>query len=169
MACRILRYAVIFNMPQDTRAALLERLAKVGRAHSDATVFFHATLARLLELNPTDYKTMSVLERLGPMSAGEIAVHTGLAAASVTNLIDRLEAKGFVRRVEDPNDRRRVLVAPVAEKVARARQYFRSTRQSLARIYERYSERELQVIADFLERNAERLQGEMRKLSSRSS
>jgi hypothetical protein len=30
------------------------------------------------------------------MSAGEIARHAGLATASVTNLVDRLERKGFV-------------------------------------------------------------------------
>jgi len=148
------------------RAKILERLAQAGRANSDATVFFHETVARLLELNPTDYKAMSVLERLGPLSAGDIAAHTGLAAASVTNLIDRLEEKGFVRRVDDPADRRRVLVAPVGEKVAAARKYFRSTQQSLARLYERYSERELETIADFLERNAERLHDETVKLSS---
>jgi DNA-binding MarR family transcriptional regulator len=148
------------------RAALLARLAQAGRANSDATVFFHATLARLLELNPSDYKAMSVLERLGAMSAGDIAAHTGLAAASVTNLIDRLEQKGFVRRVDDPADRRRVLVAPAADKVAAARKYFRSTQQSLARLYERYSQRELETIADFLERNAGRLHDETGKLSA---
>jgi len=156
-------------MPKERRALALERLAHAGRAHSDATVFFHAALAGLLELNPTDYKAMSVLERLGPMSAGELAASTGLAAASVTNLIDRLVEKGFVRRVEDPADRRRVLAAPVAAKVAQARSYFRSTRQSLARLYERYSERELETIADFLERNAERLNAELMAMQRRPS
>jgi DNA-binding MarR family transcriptional regulator len=150
----------------DRRAALLARLERAGREHSDATVFFHAALARLFELNPTDYKTMSVLERLGPLSAGEIAANTGLATASVTNLIDRLEQKGFVRRIGDPADRRRVLVAPAAAKIAQARRLLRRTHQSLARLFERYSERELEVIVDFLERNAERLQDEHRKLSS---
>ena len=152
------------SRPQDRRAQALARLAHAGRAHSDATVFFHAALARLLELNATDYKAMSVLERRGPMSAGQIAGSTGLAAASVTNLIDRLVEKGLVRRVADPQDGRRVLVAPVTEKVAQARKYFGSTRQSLARLYARYSERELETIADFLERNAERLHAELRKL-----
>jgi DNA-binding MarR family transcriptional regulator len=109
---------------------------------------------------------MSVLERLGPLSAGEIAAHTGLATASVTNLIDRLEQKGFVRRIDDPADRRRVLVAPTAEKIAQARRLLRATQQSLVRLYERYSERELAVIVDFLERNTGRLQEEHRKLSS---
>lgn len=151
------------------RAEVLAKLAQVGRAHSDATVFFHETLARRLGLNPTDYKTMSVLERLGPMAAGDIAKHTGLATASVTNLIDRLESKGFIRRVDDPHDRRRVFVAPVAEKIAEARPLFASTRRSLGRLWERYSDRELVVIADFLERNTERLRNETMKLEATDS
>ena len=147
-----------------TRAHLLERLAQAGREHSDATVLFHTTTAQLLDLNPTDYKTMSVLQRLGPMSAGEIARHTGLATASVTDLIDRLERKGFVRRANDPADRRRVIIEPVAESVASARRYFEAASQSLARLYRHYEDGELAIIADFLSRNAERLRAETLKL-----
>jgi len=150
--------------PRGTRAALLAQLAQAGREHSDATVFFHAALARLLDLNPTDYKTMSVLERLGPLSAGEIAAHAGLATASVTNLIDRLESKGLARRVHDGNDRRRVIVEAVAERVTEALPLFASTRKSLARLFGRYSDKELTVIADFLGRNADRLRAETTKL-----
>lgn len=148
------------------RADLLQRLAQVGREHSDATVFFHAEIARLLDLHPTDYKTMGVLDRIGPMTAGQIAEHTGLASASVTNLIDRLESKGLARRVRDSTDRRRVMVEPVAEWVSGARRMFTSTRASLARLFERYSEGDLAVIADFLARNAERLHEETRKITS---
>ncbi|WP_207389233.1 MarR family winged helix-turn-helix transcriptional regulator [Marinobacter halodurans] len=151
-----------------SREDLLARLAKVGREHSDATVLFHATVARLLGLNATDYKTLGALDREGPMTAGDIAKHTGLATASVTNLVDRLEKKGYVRRISDPADRRRVVVAPAAEAVDRAERLLGSTRQSLTRLYEDYSESELAVIADFLSRNAERLRTETGKLGSNS-
>jgi DNA-binding MarR family transcriptional regulator len=151
-----------------TRQETLEMLARVGREHSDATVLFHARLASFLDLHPTDYKTLSVLEHLGPMSAGDIARHTGLATASVTNLIDRLERKGFARRVADPRDRRRVLVEPRVGRVNAARQSFRSPSESLARLFGRYSDDDLRVIADFLGRNAARLRAETLKLRSRS-
>jgi DNA-binding MarR family transcriptional regulator len=147
------------------REELVERLARVGREHSDATVLFHAAQAQLLELHLTDYKTLGVLQRVGPLPAGEIARVTGLATASVTNLIDRLERKGFVRRVDDPADRRRVLVEAVPERTNSAAPRFASTRRSLARLYERYSDKELAVIADFLTRNAERLRDETAKLA----
>jgi DNA-binding MarR family transcriptional regulator len=149
-----------------TRAEIIEEFSRVGREHSDATVLFHATMASLLDLHPTDYKALGILERLGPMSAGEIARNSGLATASVTNLIDRLERKGFVRRVRDTTDRRRVLVAPLVDRVTAARKRFASTHRSLARLVERYSDRDLAVITDFLARNAERLRAETGKLES---
>jgi DNA-binding MarR family transcriptional regulator len=147
-----------------TRAQILEAFSRVGREHSDATVLFHATMASLLNLHPTDYKTLGILERLGPISAGEIASHSGLATASVTNLLDRLERKGFVRRVRDTEDRRRVLVEPIVDRLSGARSRFASTRRSLAHLVERYSDHDLAVITDFLARNAERLRAETRKL-----
>ena len=149
-----------------SRREILDELARVGRENSDATVLFHSTIAGLLDLHATDYKVLGILERSGPMSAGEIARHAGLAAASVTNLIDRLDQKGFVRRVADPADRRRVMVEAISDRLRGARGLFRSTRQSLARLYERYSDRELAIIADFLRRNADRLRLETTKLTS---
>ncbi len=148
------------------RKRVLEVLARVGRENSDATVLFHSTIASLMDLHPTDYKTLGILERLGAMSAGEIARHSGLATASVSDLIDRLERKGFVRRAHDPADRRRVPVEPVLDRVAASRELFASTRRSLALLFERYSSRDLAVIAYLLGRNAERLREETRKLSS---
>lgn len=90
-----------------TRQQLLGDLSLVGRENSDATVLFHAAIADRLDLHPTDYKALGILERLGPLSAGDVARRTGLAPASVTDLIDRLEQKGFVRRVRGSTDRRR--------------------------------------------------------------
>ena len=155
--------------PRRRRRELLDELAQVGRENSDATVLFHSTIAGLLDLHATDYKVLGILERVGPMSAGEIARHSGLAAASVTNLIDRLAQKGFVRRVADAADRRRVMVQAVSDRLGGARALFSSTRHSLARLYERYSDRELVVIADFLRRNADRLRIETTKLASNAA
>jgi DNA-binding MarR family transcriptional regulator len=126
-------------------------------------------MARLLGLNPTDYKALSVLERRGPLSAGEIAEHTGLATASVTNLVDRLESKGFVRRVRGEADRRRVLVEPIPHRLNEARRRFASSRHSLARLYRLYPDEALAVLADFFARNAERLRMETIKLAADQS
>src|SRR5688572_9260749 len=149
-----------------TRADTLETLARVGREHSDATVLFHSTVAERLGLHPTDYKVLGMLERTGPATAGEIARASGLAPASITNLIDRLVRKGFVRRSEDPDDRRRVLVEPTRVLLTTARALFAPTQRSLSRMWDRYSDQELATIADFLAANADRLRRETERLTA---
>ena len=42
------------------------------------------------------------------MTVGRIGELTGLTTGATTRLVDRLEQAGFVRRVADPADRRRV-------------------------------------------------------------
>jgi DNA-binding MarR family transcriptional regulator len=150
---------------EEDRSDVLEALRRAGREHSDATVLFHAAVAAELGLNPTDHKAMSLLEREGPMTAGEIAERTGLATASVTALVDRLEQRGFVRRVRDPDDRRRVIVEPLPEGVARFSPFFESPGRSLSWLFQRYSAEELRVILDFLGRSTERLRDETTKLT----
>jgi DNA-binding MarR family transcriptional regulator len=148
------------------RSELLEAVRRAGREHSDATVLFHAAVADRVGLNPTDHKAMSLLERVGPLSAGEIAKRTGLATPSVTALVDRLERRGFVQRVRDPRDRRRVIVAPSPEGVARIAPLLAPRQRSLARLLARYTPEELEVILDFLTRSTERLRADTAELTS---
>jgi DNA-binding MarR family transcriptional regulator len=59
------------------------------------------------------YDVLSTLRRQGPpfaMAATELADAGMLTSGAMTNRIDRLEHKGLVRRLQDPDDRRRVLV-----------------------------------------------------------
>jgi DNA-binding MarR family transcriptional regulator len=146
------------------RATVLEALARAGRAHSEATVIFHASVADRLGLNPTDAKVMSLLQRRGPVAAGEIAGCTGLTTASVTALVDRLARRDFVRRLPDPADRRRVLVDVTDQGRAHFERLLRSTARSLAELYDAYTVAQLEVVLDFLTRNAERLRDETARL-----
>jgi DNA-binding MarR family transcriptional regulator len=148
-----------------SRREVVETVRRVGREHSDATVMFHATIAARLGLHPTDHKAMGLLERHGPMTAGEIARHTGLATASVTALVDRLEVRGFVRRIRDPADRRRVVVEPAPDAIAEFEPYFVGPKRSLDRLFSRYTTDELRVVADFLTRSTQRLHDETARLT----
>jgi DNA-binding MarR family transcriptional regulator len=66
--------------------------------------------AKALGINRTDARCLDVIDREGPVPAGRLAVASGLTTAAVTAVIDRLERAGYARRVNDPGDRRRVLV-----------------------------------------------------------
>lgn len=151
--------------PQLSRRHVLDELRGVGRAHSDATVLFHASLAERAGVNLTDWKTLGVLQERGPLRAGDIARETGLTTASVTALIDRLEQRGLVRRRGDPDDRRSVIVEITSDALDVFAPLLESTSRSLARLWQTYTTEELAVIADFLRRNADRLRVETERLA----
>ncbi|RBQ18130.1 MarR family transcriptional regulator [Spongiactinospora rosea] len=116
---------------------------------------FHSATATAMGLGLTEEKAVDLLERHGPLTAGEIVKLTGLAPASVSGLIDRLAAKGFVRRVKDAADRRRVIVEIDYAYVAKYAPLFDGIARGLMELYERYTDDELSVILDFLRRATE--------------
>jgi DNA-binding MarR family transcriptional regulator len=153
--------------PLDRRAELLEQLALAGRASSAATVMFHTAVAARQGLSASEEKALDLLERNGPLTAGELARQSGLAPASVTALINRLERKGFARRVPNPGDRRSVLVEVDAERVyAVVAPLFADWVGSLYELYAGYSDEQLEVILHFLTEAARRQQEATARLTA---
>jgi DNA-binding MarR family transcriptional regulator len=145
--------------PTGRRAELLEQLAMAGRASSVATVMFHTAVAARQGLSASEEKALDLLERSGPLTAGELARQTGLAPASVTGLINRLEQKGFARRIQHPSDRRSILVEVDVERMyARVAPLFADWVRSLEELYAGYSDEQLEVILHFLTEAARRQQ-----------
>lgn len=138
-----------------SRERLLAALAEAGREHSDTAVMFHAAVSARMGLGMTEAKTLDLLRRLGPLAAGEIAEHSGLTPASVSGLVDRLERKGFVRRIRDTEDRRRVIVELRQDGVAGFGALFEDVVQGLEGLYAAYTDEQLELILDFLRRSAE--------------
>jgi DNA-binding MarR family transcriptional regulator len=111
---------------------------------------FHTALSAKLGLSATEEKALDLLDRLGPLTAKQLAQHSGLAPASVTGLVDRLERKGFASRQPDPADRRRVLIATSPDRLAPLATLFADWARELDELYAGYSDRELETILDFL-------------------
>src|SRR5262244_1135581 len=143
---------------QLSREELIEAVLAASRESSTLAVFFHASMAEQVGLGATEEKTLSLLSQRGPLTAGEVASHTGLTTPSVTGLLDRLEQKGLVRRIRDSHDRRRVIVEPNPERLAALDQAFFSLQESFRELLEIYSDEQLATIADFLTRAARRSQ-----------
>jgi DNA-binding MarR family transcriptional regulator len=153
--------------PLDRRAELLEQLALAGRASSAATVMFHTAVAARQGLSASEEKALDLLERSGPLTAGELARRSGLAPASVTALINRLERKGFARRVPNPGDGRSVLVEVDSERVyATVAPLFADWVGSLYELYAGYTDEQLEVILHFLTEAARRQQEATARLTA---
>lgn len=125
-------------------------LVNAAREYSTAAVMLHAAVADLVGLSPTDLKALDLLQRLGPLTAGELALQTGLATASVTSLIDRLQRKRFVRRTRDRSDRRRVVVALTPKLEQSVAPLFASLGRRMLERCARYRSAQMSVIREFL-------------------
>ncbi|RFU87122.1 MarR family transcriptional regulator [Streptomyces triticagri] len=132
------------------REKAIEELTAAGRESSTVSVMFHTAVASLQGLGASETKTLELLERLGALTAKELAERTGLRPASVTGLVDRLEAKGYVRRVKHPTDKRRVLIEFRPEKLAEVAPLFDDWAREVHALYEEFSTEELETITRFL-------------------
>ncbi|HXW45439.1 MAG TPA: MarR family transcriptional regulator [Streptosporangiaceae bacterium] len=139
------------------RAELVERLNMAGREVSAATIMFHTALAQRRGLSAIEEKTLDILLRDGPLTHAGLVAATGLAPASVTGLIDRLEDKGYARRSAHPGDARRILVTADADRIAaELTPLFGPWTQSLSELYATYTTGQLETICDFMTRAAAR-------------
>jgi DNA-binding MarR family transcriptional regulator len=144
-------------------------MQRAGRELSTATILFHQAIADRLGLNPTDHKCLDLLASKGLMTAGELAETTGLTTGAITGVVDRLEWAGFVRREDDPNDRRRVILRVIPKGYREIGRLFESLSAAVNDLGARYSDGELATILDFMGRSSRMLHEETTKLRRRTS
>jgi DNA-binding MarR family transcriptional regulator len=138
---------------------------RIFREYLTATVLHGQAVAAAMGLHPTDAYALNLLGVLGPITTGELAERTGLSTGAATRLVDRLEAMGAVRRVRDPQDRRRVIVEtqPLnAELRARADQVIQPARAAQAAVLATYDDAQLATLFDYFSRSTEALRAATR-------
>jgi DNA-binding MarR family transcriptional regulator len=85
---------------------------EVARLYPAVHQRFH-TSRQTLPGSDVTARMLMVLRHLataGPLTVGEQAQHLSLSKATMTELVNRLEAKGLVARLRDDRDHRRVFV-----------------------------------------------------------
>ncbi|MGY2126874.1 MarR family winged helix-turn-helix transcriptional regulator [Blastococcus sp. SYSU DS0617] len=105
-------------------------------------------------LNRTDVRAlvaiMDAARRGEALTAGRLGEAVDLRSASVTALVDRLERVGHVRRVRDPEDRRRVGLEMSETAMAAGAEHFGGLARDLVAAMEGYSDEELDVVRRWL-------------------
>ena len=106
-------------------------------------------------LNRTDVRAlvaiMDAARRGEALTAGRLGEAVDLRSASVTALVDRLERVGHVRRVRDPEDRRRVGLEMSESAMAAGAEHFGGLARDLVTAMGDYSDEELAVVRRWLE------------------
>ncbi len=92
------------------REELITEVREAFRLNGQAGDAMDQAVTEFLGIHRTDARLLDVLQMTGRMSAGELAKAGHLSPGALTAALDRLERAGYVRRVRDDDDRRRVLV-----------------------------------------------------------
>jgi len=148
---------------------LVERVGLAVRRMGAQSVITSQTVAGRFGLHTTDLECLDLLFMRGQATAGELAQATGLTSGATTALIDRLEKAGYVTRVADPADRRRHQIRICADAIKPIEAVYRPMQSEMFKLWSSFTERELQVIANFLSRSTDLAIACVAKISSETA
>jgi DNA-binding MarR family transcriptional regulator len=141
---------------QSRKEELGDRLGDLVRESQRGTDITDDLLCQLLGINRSDSRCLDILDHRGRMTAGALAQESGLSTGAITAVIDRLAKAGYAQRVADPADRRRVQVELTDKARAAGFELMAGPMiEAGERLLDRYSEADLELIIDFMERGAE--------------
>ena len=103
------------------------------------------------ELTVAQLRVLFRLRNHGPITSGQLAGGLGVTLPTVTSVIDRLVRQGLVERRDDPNDRRRVIVAVTSGGQALVERIQQGRRARLAQAVEALAIEDLDHLAAGLE------------------
>jgi DNA-binding MarR family transcriptional regulator len=137
------------------------------REMSTETIMFHQAVADVLGLHITDHKCIDLLHRFGAMPAGRLGELTGLTTGAVTGIIDRLEQAGYVKRTNDPKDRRRTIVEPTRNRKLERKieMIFMPLHQRMHKLLSSYTDNELAFLLDATTQLIEQTREESKKIT----
>jgi DNA-binding MarR family transcriptional regulator len=150
------------------RKETIQNIVDKFREMSTDAVMFHQALADELGLYITDHKCMDIIHRFGAMPAGRLGEMTGLTTGAITGMIDRLEKAGYVRRTNDPKDRRKTIVEPIRNRKLERKieMIFTPLHERMHRFLSSYSDSELSFLLDAMTKLIEQTREETKKLQS---
>ncbi|MFC5186879.1 MarR family winged helix-turn-helix transcriptional regulator [Actinomadura harenae] len=116
---------------------------------------FNDLIAQRLGIATTDLLCLHVLNRAGASTAGALSTQLARTTGAVTHMLDRLEKAGYVQRMQDPQDRRRVLVEASPEGLERIAALYERLDARSRQVMAAFSGEELATVQTFLQRNYE--------------
>lgn len=135
-----------------------------AREYGIGTILFRNTLAKRLGLNLTESLCLTILGIRGSSTPGELSRFTGLTSGAVSTMLDRLEARRFVKRRPNPRDRRGVIVEVDEEYSGMADHLVAGIRKANLDVVSGFTEAQLHTVRDFLTHMAAALETESARL-----
>lgn len=142
----------------------MQRLTTALRKMGTASAVLSQSVAKCVGLSSSDLECLDMIYLEGSVTAGRIAEYTKLTTGAVTGLIDRLERSGYVERIHDTKDRRRVVVRVVPANIKPIQDLYVPMSEAATALMRRYSAAELELIAEFIEQGTGIAQARSRQL-----
>ena len=104
------------------------------------------------EFNGPQGRILYVLWNSNSISIQELAQRTGLANATLTSMLDRMEQKNLLRRTADPGDRRKIRILLTEQAFGLREKYEAVTAAMTGITYQGFSEEEIKQLESYMER-----------------
>lgn len=139
-------------MTKYMKKELESRVIMGAREFGVSTVLFRNVIGNKLGVNLTDMECLSVLFSKRLATPTELAQYTGLSSGAATAMLDRLEKAELIERHPNPIDRRGLLISVSKKSAKKIGPIFNEIRDAQNELATFYTEKELLLILDFLEK-----------------
>ncbi|MBO6111159.1 MAG: MarR family transcriptional regulator [Methanobrevibacter sp.] len=118
------------------------------------------TNSNLKEFNVTrsDMSFLLKLNEMGKVTQKDLAESRNLNNATVTRALERLEKKGFVKRIDDENDKRKRIVLLTSEGKQTINEILKKHESFKKDVFDDFDENELQNLMTLLDRILSKLE-----------
>ena len=113
-------------------------------------------IAAEVGLNDVDLDCLEVLSREGPTSPGQLTRRLGIHPATMTGVLTRLEASGWILRSAHPTDRRASLLKIPAKREARLQARYASATKAVVEVMASRSDGDIAMLVMLLQELAAR-------------
>jgi DNA-binding MarR family transcriptional regulator len=126
------------------------KLADLLRKYTSAVLRHAAATAKRMRLEASELAALEHLQAAGPMTQKRLGERLSMSPGAITAMIDRLEGRGYVERIRNPEDRRSALVRITEAGLEASLRHLWPYIEDIKCVEEGFSEEERVVIARFL-------------------
>jgi len=127
-----------------------ESVSDLMREHASAATRYAAAVAKRMGMGASELAALEHLEAAGPMTPGQLGGRLSMSPGAVTALVDRLEKRGHVERLPNPEDRRSALLRETEKGLRDSLGHLWPYIEEMRGIEERLTEEERAVISGYL-------------------
>ena len=138
------------HQPKQRSSSIEEKLSDLVREHSSAVLRHAAATAKRMGLEASELAALEHLQAAGAINQKRLGERLSMSPGAITAMIDRLERRGYVERIPNPEDRRSVLVNITKAGLEESLRHLWPYIEDMKSVEAGFSEEERAVAARFL-------------------